>query len=247
MSGVMLPDIGAVPTPYSPSALLISVAALAALSIVAFVWVVLTSGRLQARGLPMLRIAGVALVAMLVSVGLSVLIGTHDEAAHERMEHAYWDHRNAAGAQLVADLETHYGIVVLEPSAVSLNGFRNPVDVDRGTGPEECWVGTVNEVVEIRCDGADWDSATPLEPAFPGWMRRVLSGRPQVAATAGRQVAYRVYDAMAAGSTCWSRVGVARQDARSMRNAALGVTGNVKDLAELVTPDPAPAAERLGL
>lgn len=168
LSGVTLPDVGAVPTPYSPSALLIAVAAVGALSIVAFVWVALAAGRLQERGLPVLRIAGAALVAMLASVGLAIFIGTHDEAAHERVEQAYWDQRNAVSDQLVADLETYYGLVVLEPSAVSLNGFSGPVDVDRGTGPEECWVGAVNEVVEIRCDGADWDSATPLGPVATG-------------------------------------------------------------------------------
>jgi len=174
LPAVVLPDVGQQPGPYSPSALLVVLGVLAMLAVVAFTWVALASGRLAERGVPILRVAGAAVVVMILVGGLAVWVGTREESAHEQAEREYWDARSVVEDRFVADLEAHFGIEVLDPFAVSVFGSRTLVDVDRGDGPEECWIGAADnagddgatdDVVDIRCDGATWESATSIEPA----------------------------------------------------------------------------------
>lgn len=168
LPGVVLPDVGQQPAPYSPSGLLVAVGVLAVLVVVAFVWFALGAGRLVERGVPVVRVALGLAALMVVVVGVAAWIGTREEASHDEAEREYWDARRVVEDGFVADLEAHYGIDVLDPFAVSVHGTRTLVEIDRGDGPEECWVGATDDVVEVRCDGDDWDSATPLDPVEDG-------------------------------------------------------------------------------
>lgn len=168
LPGVVLPDVGQQPAPYSPSGLLVAVGVLAVLVVVVFVWFALGAGRLAERGVPVVRVALGLAALMVVVVGVAAWIGTREEASHDEAEREYWDARRVVEDGFVADLEAHYGIDVLDPFAVSVHGTRTLVEIDRGDGPEECWVGATDDVVEVRCDGDDWDSATPLDPVEDG-------------------------------------------------------------------------------
>ena len=162
LASVVIPEVGSPPHPYSPSVLLIVVAMFGLVSIFVFTAVSLGAGRLQERGLPMVRIAFISFAGLVGFVGLAAVIGSGEEAAHDRAYRAYADELSAIDDQLVADLEAHYEMEVLEPWAVSATGYEHLVEVDLGSGPQECWVGAPEGVFEVRCDGQDWDGATPI-------------------------------------------------------------------------------------
>ena len=165
LASVVIPEVELPPHPYSPSVLLIVVAMFGLVSIFVFTAVCLGAGRLQERGLPMVRIAFISFAGLVGFVGLAAVIGSGEEAAHERAERAYDDVVNAADDQLIADLEAHYGLEVLDSYVpITVGGSDRPVTVDRGSGPEECFVAEPVDVLEVRCGGDGWETATAIGP-----------------------------------------------------------------------------------
>lgn len=165
---VVVPDLDPPPPPYSPSALVIVLSVLAIAATVGFVWVALGARSLSDRGLPILPVAGVALILFLGAVVAAAFVATREQAAHEEAQEASWRREEAAGLQVAEDLEAWFGIEILEPGRVIPSDARNRVEIDRGDGPEDCFVGAPDDVFEIRCGGDTWETATPIEPAGSG-------------------------------------------------------------------------------
>ena len=166
LGNVTVPDLGSIPPPYSPSGLVVVFGVIAIVGVVAFVVSVLSARRLTDRGVSPWRPFVATLAIVVVGVAAAATASVRDQAAHQAATDRYWDAQDAARARVVADLQGRFGVTLSDPFQVPLDkGAVQTVDLVRADGTAAtCWLGSHDDVYEIRCGGGDWDTSAALEP-----------------------------------------------------------------------------------
>ena len=161
---VPVPDVGYPPEGYSPSGLVLAVAAFTILAVLAFVAVGVAAPALGRRGVSPLRpalVAGAALVVGVVALGVLVQQG---QSRAEDEADAFADEEDAAREAATEAIQATYGVRF--PDAFLVTSVREaavPVEVTLPDGTvEECLLGTYDRVYELRCGAPTWDDAEPL-------------------------------------------------------------------------------------